>query len=114
MANVQGLELLNINMLTLNGKILNAFDTPERVDKKSGEIREAKYRIQIIAQVPVKDFPGQIKLDIVNLSVDDHTLYAKLVGQTVRVAVGAFVNEKVIQFYALKGAVPEVLKPTGA
>jgi Zn-finger domain-containing protein len=94
-----------MSMLTLNGQIINVFDTPESVDKKTGEVRQAKFRIQIMAQNELQN--GQKRIDLVNLTVDTPETYKALQGQNVRVPVGAFVNGSSVQFYALKGAKPE-------
>lgn len=98
---------LNLNSLTLNGRIINAFLTPEKTDKKTGEVYEAKFRVQMLCQNEMPE--GEKRLDLVTLGVDDATLYRKLEGQMVRVPVGVFVNGKALQFYALKGAKPEVV-----
>ena len=94
-----------MSMLTLNGKIINVFDTPETVDRKTGELRESKFRIQIMAENELQN--GQKRIDLVNLTVDTPETYKALQGQNVRVPVGAFVNGSNVQFYALKGAKPE-------
>lgn len=95
-----------MSMLLLNGQIINVFDTPESTDKKSGEVRESKFRIQIMANNELQN--GQKRVDLVNLTVDDPDTYRKLQGQNVRVPVGVFVNGSTVQFYALKGCKPEV------
>lgn len=95
-----------MSMLLLNGQIINVFDTPETTDKKSGEVRESKFRIQIMANNELQN--GQKRVDLVNLTVDDPELYRKLQGQNVRVPVGVFVSGSTAQFYALKGCKPEV------
>lgn len=95
-----------MSMLLLNGQIINVFDTPETTDKKSGEIRESKFRIQIMAENELQN--GQKRVDLVNLTVDDPKLYKSLQGQNVRVPVGVFVSGSTAQFYALKGCKPEV------
>lgn len=94
-----------MSMLTLNGQIINVFDTPESTDRKTGEIRAAKFRIQIMAENELQN--GQKRLDLVNLSVDQPEVYKPLRGQNVRVPVGVFVSGSSVQFYALKGALPE-------
>jgi hypothetical protein len=103
-----------MSMLTLNGQIINVFDTPESHDRKTGEVREAKFRIQIMAENELQN--GQKRFDLVNLSVDQPGVYKPLQGQRVRVPVGAFVSGTSIQYYALKGAMPEMIKaaPGGA
>lgn len=101
-----------MSMLTLNGQIINVFDTPESTDKKTGEIRDAKFRIQVMAENELQN--GQKRFDLVNLSVDMPDLYKPLKGQNVRVPVGAFVSGSSVQFYALKGAKPELVKAMAA
>lgn len=95
-----------MSMLTLNGQIVNVFDTPETVDRKTGELREAKFRIQIMAENELQN--GQKRFDLVNLSVDMPELYKPLVGEIVRVPVGVFAQGTSVHFYALKGAKPEM------
>lgn len=97
-----------MSMLTLNGKIINVFDTPESTDRKTGEVRDAKFRIQVMAENELQN--GQKRYDLVNLSVDQPALYKPLTGQLVRVPVGAFVAGGAVQYYALKGARPEVVQ----
>lgn len=101
-----------MSMLLLNGQIINVFDTPETTDRKSGEIRESKFRIQIMAENELQN--GQKRVDLVNLTVDDPKLYKSLQGQNVRVPVGVFVSGTAVQFYALKGCKPEVQKQVAA
>lgn len=98
-----------MSMLTLNGQIINVFDTPESTDKKTGEVREAKFRIQVMAENELQN--GQKRYDLVNLAVDKPELYKPLKGQFVRVPVGVFASSSTCHFYALKGAKPEALKP---
>ena len=97
-----------MSMLTLNGKIINVFDTPESTDRKTGEVRDAKFRIQVMAENELQN--GQKRYDLVNLSVDQPALYKPLTGQFVRVPVGAFATGGAVQYYALKGARPEVVQ----
>jgi len=97
-----------MSMLTLNGQIINVFDTPETIDKKTGDIREAKFRIQIMAENELQN--GQKRVELVNLSVDNPAVYKPLTNQNVRVPVGVFVSGSVVQYYALKGGKPEVQK----
>lgn len=96
-----------MSMLTLNGQIINVFDTPESTDKKTGELRESKFRIQIMAENELQN--GQKRIDLVNLTVDNPALYKPLQGQRVRVPVGVFVSGANVQYYALKGQRPEAI-----
>jgi hypothetical protein len=87
-------------MLTLNGTVLNVFDTPASTDKKTGEIRPAATRVQIQAENTLEN--GQKRIDMVTLKVSDGEVYKKLTGKPVRVPVGAFIANGAILYYALK------------
>lgn len=94
-----------MSMLTLNGTVLNVFDTPASTDKKTGEVRPAASRVQIHAENTLEN--GQKRFELVNLKVADGEVYRKLQGKPVRVPVGAFASAGGIVFYALKD-VPQV------
>lgn len=89
-----------MSMLTLNGIVLNVFDTPTTTDKKTGEIRPASTRVQIQAENTLEN--GQKRFDMVTLKVSDGEGYKKLTGKPVRVPVGAFVSNGAIVYYTLK------------
>ncbi len=91
-----------MSMLTLNGMVLNVFDTPASTDKKTGEIRPATTRVQIQAENTLEN--GQKRFDMVTLKVQDGATYQKLAGKPVRVPVGAFVANGAIMYYALREA----------
>lgn len=99
-------------MLTLNGQVINVFDSPAYTDKKTGEVAPAKHRVQIMAENTMQN--GQQRMKLVNLTVDDPSPYRALQGRAVRVPVGAFANGGAIQYYALKAHQPEaVAAPAG-
>jgi len=87
-------------MLTLNGIVQNVFSKPQTTDKATGEIRLASFHAQILAENILES--GEKRLDMVTLKVHAPDVFAKLVGQHVRVPVGAFVNGSNIQYYSLK------------
>lgn len=91
-----------MSMLTLNGTVLNVFDTPESKDAKTGEIRPAATRVQINAENTLEN--GQKRFELVTLKVAKGDHYRTLVGKPVSVPVGAFVSGKAIVFYALNQA----------
>jgi hypothetical protein len=94
-------------MLTLNGTLQNVFTMPESKDPKTGEIRPASLNAQILAENITPT--GEKRLEMVTLKV--HTdAFLKLVGQKIRVPVGAFSADGTIKFYALKNEV----QPTAA
>ena len=86
-------------MLTLNGTVQNVYEQPESKDKETGEIRPASLRAQILCENITQN--GEKRLEMVTLKV--HTeAFRSLVGQKVRVPVGAFVSNGGIMFYALR------------
>jgi len=94
-----------MSMLLLNGTVLNVFDTPASTDKETGEIRPAKHRVQVMCENTLQN--GQVRMDLLNLSVEDIELYKKAISKPVRIPVGAFVSGSAVQFYALKGQKPQ-------
>ena len=93
-------------MLTLNGIVQNVFAKPASTDKATGEIRPASTHAQILAENILES--GEKRLEMVTLKVHAADAFRKLVGQHVRVPVGAFVSGSSIQYYALKNeAIPQ-------
>lgn len=89
-----------MSMLTLNGTVQNVFAKPESKDKATGEIRPATINAQILAENFLES--GEKRLEMVTLKVHAGDAYRKLIGQFVRVPVGAFVAQGEIRYYALK------------
>ncbi len=87
-------------MLTLNGTVQNVFNKAQSTDKKTGEIRPATDHVQILAENILES--GEKRLEMVTLRVHAVDSYRKLVGQAIRVPVGAFVRGDIIQYYSLK------------
>lgn len=87
-------------MLTLNGIVQNVFATPASTDKTTGEVRPASTSAQILAENILES--GEKRLEMVTLKVHAGEAYRKLIGQHVRVPVGAFVAAGAIRYYALK------------
>ena len=86
-------------MLTLNGLVQNVYTQASTTDRETGEVRPASLRAQILCENIMES--GEKKLEMVTLKV--HTeAFKKLVGQKVRIPVGAFVNKGAIMFYAEK------------
>jgi hypothetical protein len=86
-------------MLTLNGLVLNVFDTPEKVDKKTGETYAAATRVQVQAENILEN--GQKRIELVTLKVQKGEAYKALIGKPVRVPVGAFASGGAVVYYAL-------------
>lgn len=89
-----------MSMLTLNGIVLNVFDTESKTDKKTGEVYPASTRVQIQAENILEN--GQKRIELVTLKVSNGAPYKTLVGKPVRVPVGCFANGSTIVYYALK------------
>ena len=86
-------------MLSLNGVLQNVFSKPESKDEKTGEIRPATLNAQILSENITQT--GETRLEMVTLKV--HTeAFRNLVGQKVRIPVGAFIASGSIKYYALK------------
>lgn len=86
-------------MLTLNGLVLNVFETPEKLDKKTGETYPAATRVQIQAENILEN--GQKRVELVTLKVKEGAAYHQLIGKPVRVPVGCFASGGAIVYYAL-------------
>jgi hypothetical protein len=86
-------------MLTLNGTLQNVFTNPESKDPKTGEIRPAALKAQMLAENVTQT--GEMKLEMVTLTVHSDK-FRDLVGQKIRVPVGAFVANGAIMYYSLR------------
>lgn len=86
-------------MLTLNGVLQNVYSQPERKDEKTGEIRPASLHAQILAENITQS--GETKFEMVTLKIHTDS-FRTMVGQKVRVPVGAFVANGGIMFYSLR------------
>ena len=86
-------------MLTLNGTLQNVFTKPESKDPKTGEIRPAALKAQVLAENVTQS--GEMKFEMVTLTVHSDA-FRKLVGQKIRVPVGAFVANGAIMYYSLR------------
>ena len=96
-----------MSMLTLNGQIINVFETPAGTNSE-GKAYGGQHRIQIMAENELQN--GQKRIELVNLTVDTVSPFQTLVGQMVRIPVGVYVKEKTPSFYMLRNAKPEIIK----
>lgn len=96
-----------MSMLTLNGQIINVFETPKGTNKE-GTTYGGQPRIQIMAENELQN--GQKRIELVNLTVDSISHFKPLVGQMVRIPVGVFVQDKTPNFYMLRNAKPELIQ----
>ncbi|MCF1185037.1 hypothetical protein L0E83_16540 [Marichromatium gracile] len=94
-------------MLTLCGSVVRVFQAPDGVDRKTGETYEGGHRVQLLAEVPLRN--GESKLDLVTLSTDQPGRFQELMQKWVRVPVGVYAAKGGVGMYALKGQAPEPL-----
>lgn len=93
-------------MLTLNGQVLNVFQAPQGVSKKTGESYGGQHRVQIMAENLLQN--DEIRVDLVNLTVDNPEAYLPYKGESVCVPVGVFCSNNAIQFFVPKGSLPSL------
>ena len=86
-------------MLTLNGLVQNVYTQPASTDRETGEVRPESLRAQILCENIMES--GEKKLENGHAE-GAHRGIQKLVGQKVRIPVGAFVAKGAIMFYALR------------
>lgn len=93
-----------MSMLTMNGIVLNVYDTPQRTDKKTGEVLPAATKVQLQAENTLQN--GQKRIEMHDLKVANGEPFRKAIGRRVRVPVGVFaVSGGGVLFYALNGGV---------
>lgn len=93
-----------MSMLLLVGQVMNVFEAPKGTNKETGETYGGQPRVQIMAENELQN--GDKRLGLVDLTVEDETLYRSLLNKRVAIPVGAYVNKGMVAFYALKGARP--------
>lgn len=79
-----------MSMITLNGQLLNVFRAPLRKGAEEGETEKDK--IQILGEVALPN--GQIRNDLMTITVRDAGEYEHKKGEQVSLAVGAFAPQK--------------------
>lgn len=89
-----------MSMLTLNGKIVNVYESPKGLNKQTGETYGGLHRIQLMCENTLKN--GELKIELVDLTVDSIQEYSDKRDQIVSVPVGVYVVANKPAFYALK------------
>lgn len=91
-------------MLELTGTICNIFKTAAGVGK-DGKSYDEKDRVQLLGEMSLPN--GGVKVELVNLSVDDVTPYLQFEDKRVRVPVGVMGgNGRTVTFFVRKGSKP--------
>lgn len=94
-------------MIKLEGTLINTFRVDGGTNKK-GEDYEARDKVQILGSLELPN--GQIKNELIDLTVEDARIYEPFKNQIISVNCGALSSGKSVIFYVRKGAKP-VLAP---
>lgn len=93
-----------MSMLQLKGQVMNIFDSPKGVDKKTGKEFGGQPRIQLLCENILQN--GQKRIELINLTVKDASVYKTHQGKIVTVPVGVFVVNNAPCFFALSNENP--------
>ena len=87
--------------LQLQLKVENIFKAKDFTDKKSGEVKVGKYKIQTFDNVLNDDGSTQMKLFDVSVPDEVGIELKDKIGETITIPVGTYVNNGRVGFYGL-------------
>lgn len=91
-------------MIELTGTIVNTFATPAGKNKK-GEDYDSKDKIQVIGEFPMPN--GEVRMELVTLTVDDLSEYIQHINKKIRISVGVMATgARSVLFFVRKGSSP--------
>lgn len=93
-------------MLNLKGTVINVF-TQQGGTNKKGETFEDRDKVQILGALDLPN--GDIKNELVTLSVENYRDFSEFLNKKISIAVGAMAVGRSVVFYVAKGAKPEIL-----
>jgi len=94
-------------MLQITGKVINLF-TVEGGKDKDGNDYDERHKVQLLGNVAMPN--GDTKMDLMDLTVDDLTVWANLQGKEIAIDVGAFaLNKGTIVYFVRKGSKPKLM-----
>lgn len=94
-------------MLQLAGKVINLFTLEAGTDREGKEYAE-RYKVQLLGDVAMPN--GDIKHDLMDLTVDDLSDWTGLQGKAVTIDVGAFAPAKnSVVYFVRKGSKPKLV-----
>ena len=97
-------------MLQITGKVVNLY-TNEAGTNKDGEAYDARHKVQLLGAVDLPN--GDVKHDLIDLTVEDLKEWQALQGRDVAVDIGAFAPSKGnIVYFIKKGSKPQVRAQT--
>ena len=97
-----------MSMLTLTGQLINIFESPKGVSKKTGEEYGGQDKVQLLGEVQMEN--GSSRNELLTLSTHNVEYFSGYVGKRLSVPIGAFPNGETVQFFIPKGSKPEVAK----
>jgi hypothetical protein len=93
-------------MLNLTGRLINVFKQ-QGGKNKQGETFEDRDKIQILGSLELPN--GEIKNELVTLSVANSNLFVDLLNREITVPVGCMAMGKSVIYYVTKGAKPQIV-----
>lgn len=79
-----------MSMITLNGTLLNVYRAPVRKGAEEGE--KEKDKVQILGNIALPN--GEVRKDLMTITVKDSRSYEGQEGSDISIAVGAFAPQK--------------------
>lgn len=93
-------------MLNLTGRLINVFCQQGGTNKK-GESFEDRDKIQILGALDLPN--GEVKHELVTLTVEDSRSFSDLINKEISVAVGVMAMGRNVIYYVSKGAKPALV-----
>lgn len=94
-------------MLKLSGKVVNVF-TQEGGTSKDGKEYDERHKVQLMGHVALPN--GDIKMDLLDLTIQDLSDWNDMQGKEVSIDIGAFAPAKGnIIYFVSKGSKPQLL-----
>lgn len=93
-------------MLNLTGTVINVF-TQQGGTNKKGESFEDRDKVQLLGALDLPN--GEIKNELITLTVDNYRDFKDLLNKKISIAVGAMAMGRSVIFYVAKGAQPQIL-----
>ncbi|EPS3326784.1 TPA: hypothetical protein JI399_RS21090 [Acinetobacter baumannii] len=90
-------------MIKLEGTVLNTYHLDGGTNKK-GEEYEARDKVQLLGSLELPN--GQIKNELIDLTVEDSRIYDDFKNKVISISCGAMAVGRNVIFYVRKGAKP--------
>ncbi len=102
-----------MSMFQVSGQVVHVFDAPPVVDKQTGVVtRGEQPKVQLVGDLPLPN--GQMRYDIITLTVENKAEWEAFQGQRVSVPLGFFAPSKnTIVYFIPKGCHPSSVAVSG-